>query len=448
MEYTESKEAADENGAVTQTNKRDNKSDEHGDNPAHANEAAGTRALSYTAIERQIAAVSTLGYGSQIPETANHSHDRRKKNDRRKTHRFGLGSFLILLWLVAVGLLAIFTDFGRALQKVVSDTSQVVAKAAVNQPSSSVNSSPSIQPPISQLPATIQPPPNDSTQHAVSDKVGTVASASTADAISIPIADISLRNNPALVEQLVQVYRSQLAANPHDETTHAALDRLEERSLADIQTLIAQDDVAGTDKSLEIFSRLFPEMSDNVRYKYLVARTQYMRRQKNDESVPKFEEADVTAAIPNAIATAPPANVSLPSAVVAKAGVTNKTAENMPSSKPEIRAVSITPGRMTEGRFVPSDGGNVFMVELSYSNFAKAFIEKNEATLVTLLGEPGEPLVLAEVPITISADRGTKSFAIETNNVQGYAGGKFRLNFMLNDEFLTSRTLRLSNPSQ
>lgn len=419
-----------------------------GDSENPNSETAAT-SIRPSAIERQIAATSPLGHNPQTygPPTRN----RRKKVDRRKTRRFGLGGFLILLWLVAVGLIVIFTDFGRMMEKK-SDASPVAQKMPETQkteindtqllasPSSSTQSS------ITQSSSTTQSTPNNSAQIAAPNKIAeTSTSASPADAISIPVADISLRNNPALVEQLVQVYRSRLVADPHDATTQTALELLQERSLSDIQTLIAQGDIATADKSLEIFSRLFPELTDNVRYKYLLARIDYMRRQTKDESVIKPEPAAAVAktevlktAAPRTAAVAPAAS---PPPVAGK-----KASESVSSSKPEIRSVSIMPGTMVEGHFVPSDGGNVFMVELSYSNFAKAFVEQNEATLVTLLGEPDDSLVLAEVPVTISADRGTKSFAIETNNVQGYAGGKFQLNFMLNDEFLTSRTLRLSRP--
>ena len=112
--------------------------------------------------------------------------------------------------------------------------------------------------------------------------------------------------------------------------------------------------------------------------------------------------------------------------------------------KPEIRSVSVTPGTLVEGHFVPSDGGNAFMVEVGYRNFERVFVGAAEATLITRLGIPDDPLVLAEESTRITADRGTKSFVIETQSVQGYAGGKFQLNFLLNDEFLTSRTVRLS----
>jgi len=50
------------------------------------------------------------------------------------------------------------------------------------------------------------------------------------------------------------------------------------------------------------------------------------------------------------------------------------------------------------------------------------------------------------VPTIITADRGTKSFLMETKDVHGYAGGKFQLEFLLNGEFLTSRNVRLSKP--
>lgn len=257
--------------------------------------------------------------------------------------------------------------------------------------------------------------------------------------LSIPIADISLRNRPELVEQLAQVYRAQLATNPNDTATRAALERLQERSLADIQALVAEGYVSTASRSLETVSLLFPELAGNARYKYLVELTNYMRRDMQEP----VKTAQAAAIAPQQNSTSKKLTETVKTE---RAKTENKNAEAAISTKPEIRSVSIMPGVKTDGRFVPRDGGNVFMVELSYSNFAKAFVESNQATLTVLLGIPDDPLVLAEVPVTISADRGTKSFMIETNGVQGYAGGQFQLNFMLNDEFLTSRTLRLSRP--
>jgi hypothetical protein len=107
--------------------------------------------------------------------------------------------------------------------------------------------------------------------------------------------------------------------------------------------------------------------------------------------------------------------------------------------------VTVTPGTMAGGQFVPRDNGNAFLVEISYRNFDKAFDANDEATLITRLGVPGDSEVLAEVSVDISGDRGTKSFVMETL-ARGSIGGKLQLNFILNDEFLTSRAVRLSVP--
>src|SRR5690606_40227942 len=88
-------------------------------------------------------------------------------------------------------------------------------------------------------------------------------------AISVPIADVSLRNRPELLEQLVQVYRSQLADNPRDSAALAALNRLQERSLSELETIMAAEDQPTSVRSLEVVARLFPELENNPRYEYL-----------------------------------------------------------------------------------------------------------------------------------------------------------------------------------
>lgn len=429
-----------------------------------------------SAIERQIAAVSGLGYGNQTHrEAADHTNDRYildYNTHRRKPRRSGLAGFLVLFLLVATAVTLVFTDLGRPLQKAVSavpaaghvvrdnDSLPAANSSSVMNVSSATNPSPPSPPSpanATQTPASVSQTSINTSQTNASTNAAKVSSP---DAISIPVADVSLRNRPELLEQLVQIYRSQLAHDPNDVAARTALSQLQERSLSELQTIVLEGDDATAVKSLEIISRLFPDMADSARYKYLVARTDRMRRQTQDEPAAKPENSTPSPSATSAAASSKTASsAAVPSAPISpaknistptdsSATVVKKTAENAPSSKPEIRAVSITPGTMVENRFVPGDGGNVFMVEISYRNFDRAFVGKAEATLDTLLGVPGDDMVLAEVPVVIAADRGTKSFVMETSSVQGYAGGKFQLNFMLNDEFLTSRTVRLSRPGQ
>ena len=463
MEYIETGGAADDNMADPHLNKP---------MPSNKSERSSEPAQSppKTAIDRQIAAAtSARNYDPKAYGAAAPPRDRRKKNDRRKTKRFGLGSFLVLLWLVVIGVIVIFTDFDRTLQKMVSDVS-IAEKTTANETATSPKTSSS-----STASATTN---TEMIAETNKNSETTTPAAEKVEALSIPIADVSLRNRPELVEQLVQVYRSQLAANPQDAATRTALDRLQERSLSDIQTLIAEGDITKANKGLDITARVFPELNDNVRYKYLLARTEYMHRQATGEST---ASAALTApastnksATPSATKTAPASTAVIAPKVVstipASASTTAKPVSTEPivsspksvpsssistdkkssasasSSKPEIRSISIVPGTIVNENFVPSDGGNVFMVELSYSNFDRAFVEHPAATLVTLLGVPEDSMVLAEVPTIITADRGTKSFLMETNDVHGYAGGKFQLEFLLNGEFLTSRNVRLSKP--
>lgn len=297
-----------------------------------------------------------------------------------------------------------------------------------------------------------------------------IAEVPTSPALSIPISDVSLRNRPELLEQLVQIYKTQFAKDPSNATALAALTQLQDQSLSELQIIIAQGDPAATVKAVATIARIFPELADNTRYKYLIARMDYNQRSVKDEPIIKAEasvpSANVkpVAAAPAVIAPSPASpvvksaevkSVTTPSAQPIKEASSNvaassatKNTESAVSSKPEIRSVSIVPGALVDDHFVPRDGGNVFMVEINYRNFEKVFEGHPAATLTTLLGTPDDSLVLAEVPIIITADRGTKSFLMETQAAQGYAGGKFELNFMVNDEFLTSRSIRLSRPGR
>jgi hypothetical protein len=388
-----------------------------------------------SAIERQIAATSGLSDPMARRAGLNNT-------THRKPNRFGLVSFLLLVLIVAVLLALLFTDRGRPLRKTISSTLPVAGQVVRNDSLPATHLSPTISPP-----QTTNPSPASASQTSANTSTASTNAAtfSTPDAISIPVTDVSLRNRPELLEQLVQIYRSKLTGDPNNSTARTALSQLQERSLSELQTIVLEGDDATAVKSLEIVARLFPEVVDNARYKYLVARMDRIHRQVKDEPAAKPEPS------PPPSTTSPPATISpeksvSPSINSLAAGV-KKTAENAPSSKPEIRALSITPGTLVDDRFVPSEDGNVFMVEISYRNFDKISEDSSGASLVALLGVPGNATVLAEVPVEILGDRGTKSFVMATLT-PGNTGGKYQLNFILNGEFLASRTVRLSMPER
>lgn len=468
MERSDSNDAAGARVPGADADKAENRSDSSTERPS--------------AIERQMAA-APRGFDYRNPphsEPADHTADRyvvdyNSGRHRRRRSRFGLKSLLLLLFLVAVGVALMFlkTD-NPLLQQLVDTNPPSVAPAAHDSDAPPVTTPPSAiglqsentpqpgandaQTPSEELqtpalnsqtatsdaqapagessmaehetPATVSNLPSTPSESPTSSGAAPVGATNTGpvsatNSISIPTADISLRDRPELLEQLVAIYRAQLAADPNNTSAQTALAQLQEHSLAELQTIVLAGDDAAAVKLLEIVARLFPEAADNARYKYLAARADRQHRQKNNETTTQKKAA---------------------SSQTNAASNTAKTSENSASLKPEIRSVSITPGTMVSNRFVPSDGGNVFMVEVSYRNFDRAFVGEAQATLVTRLGAPGDSMVLAEAPVVITADRGTKNFLIETTSVRGYAGGKLQLNFILNDEFLTSRTVRLSMP--
>jgi hypothetical protein len=423
MEHPDSKETGEENGASAV-----------GDNAERPTSSSNSGIPSdpwpNTAIERQIASTSTFGYRKrsyqEAPGRGAGRHKMVYSTDRRKS-RLGLAIFLAFLLLVAAGLAWLFTNLGRPLQGAVSVVPSTVEQAA----------------------APHNPPPVNAVQATAPKKVAEVATSGTSGELSIPIADASLRSRPELLEQLVQVYRSKLASDPNDATAQTALNQLRERSLAELETIIAEGDDSAAGSSLQIVSRLFPELAENSRYKYLTVRMDYIHRQATDELAAKSEQSAAAPAPEKTIspektassekAVSPPIDSSM---TVAK-----KAVEKTQPLKPEIRAVSITPGNMVENRFVPSEGGNALMVEISYRNFEKTFEDSSEVTLVTRLGIPGDATVLAEVPVVISGDRGTKSFLMDTL-MSGNTDKKYQLNFLLDGKFFASRMVRVSIPGQ
>jgi hypothetical protein len=411
-----------------------------------------------SAIERQKAAVSRLGYGSEFHGRTTEPPRRFTRDStvsRRKFRRFGLMHPAVLLLMIVAGIGLVFFAVGRPPQTEVGANGQSTGQVVRSQNSLPVTDAESVESEArSPSSPSSEQPANDVQANAVTSDVKVADS----QAISIPAADVSLRSRPELLEQLVQIYRAKLVDDPNNAAAQTGLNQLQERSLSELQTIVLEEGDASAVKALEVVARLFPEAADSARYRYLVARADRDRQKKEDApaepeqmDAPKPAASSAIDSSKNAVST----SAAVPSVSskkdLSKINSSSINAEKTPasarSSKPEISSVSITPGTLVNKQFVAGDGGNVFMVEISYRNFDRAFVGEAEATLVTLLGAPDDPMVLAETPVVITADRGTKSFLIETNAVQGYAGGKFRLNFILNDEFLTSRTVRVSLPS-
>lgn len=379
-----------------------------------------------SAIERQMAAVSRIGYDNHIHLEA---ADRYFHPKRRRRRRFGLVSFLVVFVFVAGGVAIMYIGIGRPPQNNASAPLQAGGQTAV-------------------LPNA--PPANASRTIAPKEAADIAIPA----AISIPIADVSLRNRPELLEQLVQVYRSQLVANPTDSAALAALNRLQKQSLSELEIIVSTADAATSAKSLEIASRLFPELTDNPRYKSLIARSDQTQREAKPESLAEPQPSTLSPTAVSSASLSPVTNAPVTNTPVKNGSassdsaveIAKKSEANVSSQKPQIRVVSVTPGTMIEQRFVPGDEGTAFMVEISYRNF-KNSDDQSEGALVALLGTPGDPTVLGEVPVDISGDRGTKSFLMETL-IPGNTGEKYRLNFTLNGKFLASSTVRLSVPKQ
>lgn len=494
MEQSDTKNTVEKKAAASSAADAASPTGSAQDQPASKNSETSSEPTSTrpSAIERQITATSDSGappgYDPVPPLVAKRTAadrrvDRRKSNayaERRSDPpRFGLASFLLLFLLVAAGAAFVFSDYGRPLQNAVSTAvARLQQLAATPDPAPIAGTAPATTPAITQSPAAtavpITPPPSPVSgpspvaEPSVANPLPTAPaptdnSASTpapqtvgpskdpalatSSAISLPIADISLRNRPELLEQLVQVYKSQLADAQNNAAALAALNRLEERSLAELETIVAEGNDDISVRSLAAIARIFPELAATARYKYLAAQTTYPQRAASTQPATPSAAATVPAPPPATVSQAPVAAVKGVATPMASASASAaKNSDSVVSSKPNIRVVSMTPGAMVDGRFMPGNEGRTFMVEINYRNFSRAD-DGSEKTLIALLGAPGNSTVLAEAPVDILGDRGTKSFYMETF-VPGSIGERYRLNFLLDDKFITSSTVRLSLPEQ
>lgn len=272
-------------------------------------------------------------------------------------------------------------------------------------------------------------------------------------ALSIPIENISMRDGPELFEQLVGIYRSQLAADPANTTARDALGRLRDKSLAELDAVISQADAPVALTSLGMVSRLFPELTESPRYQSLAASVNKMQldvaRQQpaaiNSEAAAATPQPVAAATMPAAPANPPAVPASAQPSVKQAARESEKPVERAVSSKPDVRILAATPGRLEAGRFIPAEGGKVFLLVINYRNFMSRN-QEGDAQLEIRLGNTGDRQVLSEATVEIDGDRGTTSIPMETF-VQGYAGEAYKLNFFLGGEFMGSRTIRLAGPS-
>ncbi len=119
-------------------------------------------------------------------------------------------------------------------------------------------------------------------------------------------------------------------------------------------------------------------------------------------------------------------------------------AENSPAPL-DITDVKITAGVIVDERFVPREKGNIFSVSFNYRNFEALAHGSSEVTLITRLGYANKALPFAEVPIEVAAAGGSASFLIGTL-LSADATHRYRLNFIVGNEFSVTKTVELSQP--
>lgn len=176
---------------------------------------------------------------------------------------------------------------------------------------------------------------------------------------------------------------------------------------------------------MEQAAQLLPALLDDGRYTSLLA---------------QINRGELTTAETGEVAAVEPVVVSAKTAV-------EKPVAPPPVTVPEIQDVSITYGSMAQEHFVPAVGGRVLMVQFSYKNFYAKSVEAGDNQLVARLRKANDPLLLTEVPIVVSGDRGTRSFPIDTS-MAGDVEGNYQLEFILGGEILAVSDIQFAISNQ
>lgn len=445
---------------------------------ANASEGSPTRP---SAIDRQRAAVAAALRAERRPQPQESQPRVRFTDDYEddEERRFPTGIVAMSALLLAVGGALFSPELRQSLQDryqaavhsgqdfvASSQTPDTAARVAAPAPAPAANARRAVEPAEPER-ATLQ-----STSASPPEKVAPVETPQPV-ALSIPLENISMRDGPELFEQLVGIYRTQVASDPANMAARDALGRLRDKSLAELDAAIVQSDAAGAVTSLETVSRLFPELTQSPRYQSQAAAVNKMQRDTARENpapaagtenkVANTNAAPAPAAVAPAAAPATPvpANTDAANTAAANPPAVNPPAVNQRDTppvasdaekprekavpmKPDVRILAATPGRVEAGRFIPAQGGKTFLLVLNYRNFADR-LQQSDAELEIRLGNTGDRQVLAEATVEVDGDRGTTSIPMETF-VQGYAGEAYKLNFFLDGQFLAARTIRLAAP--
>lgn len=321
--------------------------------------------------------------------------------------RFGRRASLALL-LIAVSLLVMFGTF-RALKK------ETVPQAE-----------------LAQITKTLQKIPAS----------GASSEMDAANAIAVPISDVSLRVRPELLQQLVAVYRLRLVADPKNSVATATLSRMREHSLAELDVISATESAPLATDSLRLAVKLFPELANDSRYRSIAARIKTSENNKARSQPPAAAEPAVVTQQPAPATT--PALPTQPAQPLTPASIsTTQPPAAVATRKPQVRVISMTPGIIRKDRFIPANGGNVFRLNIGFRHRDNPLVNQPDAGLVAQLSENGSSKVLGEAPVEIAGSSGEKSFLINTSE-KGKMGKFYKLNFIIDGQVLPSHTVQLS----
>lgn len=351
-----------------------------------------------TAIQRQIAAAAAMMSGAQVESRRS---ARVQSNDRQPQKKYRMGLVVLASAIVLTALSVVL----------ISERTDSVAGRNDAEGSFAFQS----------IPQWLA--------QAFDTKVGWLNRDSKA-AISIPLDDVSLKQNPQLFEQIVQIYRTQLKTDANDTASLSTLSWLKEQTLNELEELAIQNDTREFERAAALATRLFPELNGNSRVLSATARI---------ESVKPTMDPSASSAFAYAAAEHSTSEAS-------NSGLGESENKIAAMAKNQITDVMVTPGVIIGDRFVPRDKGNIFSVSFNYRNFETLADGKSGiVTLVARLGYAGESMPFAEVPIEVGTGVGTKNFLIGTL-LSADKTLKYDLNFLLDNEFLISKTVELSQP--
>lgn len=311
---------------------------------------------------------------------------------------------LILTLAIAIGLALAFTDIEQFLPVQIGKA-VVAASTATHDPGQPLPSTsvppqrlaePVPQPaiPVSGKVVRDQPEP---AQPADTSPPPVEKQAISADSLSLSVDMLSLQQQPELFPQLVQLYKERLIRDPGDAEAKNALHHLREKAFVEIENNIEANELSAATQLAKQIGQYFPDVANDPKYLALQERI-----------------------------------------AQAKPPTTTTDGAKTPLPRPRIDSLSMVSGIMESDHFVPRNDGGVLLISIGYRNFSNPPADPGDDTLTMLIRAPGNPLLLAEVPVSFSGDRGTKHFSV-TTPIKENTSNNYQVDLVMRGRLLESR---------